>query len=381
MKKIITLFLSLILLLGFSVSIYAVEFEDSDTGATFSVPDGWAEIPTTDTDAEAVKFKFVSSSQKAIFEFGSADYYDSLSAEERAKTKRSDVVFSKSDAEQLAEAFGADAADVTYVNGFYCFPVDQKYDFGTNSMIMWCRFDNAIVYIFIFLGEQTGVEYQEFKEICKSFKAGIPEEIVDNSAISSSAATTPKQSSYSSAYSTYDSGYRTTNIAADIFLSVLITLGIIVFPIVIYRYAIKKNPVAPPKAKKITIVYGIVALVIFTIFAFVGVLEKVSVAPIFLWSYINYRILSSGYEEPSKMAGGEPEERPLAPLEIPEENPVIGAVSEGQTIINVSSGNELRTVFEAELAQEKRHTENNGEVQEEKAKESVIELVGERGNK
>lgn len=89
--------------------------------------------------------------------------------------------------------------------------------------------------------------------------------------------------------------YNTTSTTiVGIILSLIITIAIYSLPIIIYRYGILKHAVDTSKAKKITIIYAIIA---FIIMIFVGSLlnaPKVTFIPLVFWSYINYKMLTSG---------------------------------------------------------------------------------------
>ena len=148
-------------------------YTDSFSGARFTIPTGWNEVALTDADASEVRCKYLSHTGTSFFLFGSADYLDSLPAAEKEKTKRSDFTYSKQDFIELAKMFGTDASDVSYSDGFYYFPIDNYKGTFTKDTIMWCRFENAVLYEFIFGGDKTSTDYQEFKGICKSFKPGL----------------------------------------------------------------------------------------------------------------------------------------------------------------------------------------------------------------
>ncbi len=79
-------------------------------------------------------------------------------------------------------------------------------------------------------------------------------------------------------------------------LSIAFTILIYSLPIIIYRYAIYKVPVAPPKARKITIVYGIGAFIVVVI---IGSLtgDPSPGGAVFFWSFINYEILKGGKQK------------------------------------------------------------------------------------
>lgn len=61
----------------------------------------------------------------------------------------------------------------------------------------------------------------------------------------------------------------------------------------IYRYAIKKEPVDSHKAKWITIIYGIASFIVMSILQYM-LNEKIAGYAIMFWSFVNYRMLIGG---------------------------------------------------------------------------------------
>lgn len=85
--------------------------------------------------------------------------------------------------------------------------------------------------------------------------------------------------------------------------SLLITIIIYSLPIFIYRYSIKKAPVDRKKARKITIIYAIVSFFIMVaivtiLYALIGY-DGFTGGGILLWSFVNYKILTSGLPKES----------------------------------------------------------------------------------
>jgi len=88
----------------------------------------------------------------------------------------------------------------------------------------------------------------------------------------------------------------------NLILNLFITAVIYSLPISIYRFIIIKKPVAPLKARKISIIYGIIGLLIFGGIYFVVYLNNgysgiPSIPVAFFWSLINYNILKKGYDK------------------------------------------------------------------------------------
>ena len=302
MKKGITIILLITLLSVLTLTAFALDYWDPDSGASFTVPDGWVEVPLSDTDSETTRFKFMSVSGQAFFIYGSADYLDTLSEKERADAKRSDYTYSSDeDILEVAEMFGADPSDVTLVNGFYVFPVNRSSDLSVKDVIMCYRFENAIAYMFVFTGDRTGTEYQEFESICQSFLPGqIKDDAADHPVPSQDSNSAPSQGSDDSSY--YDVPRLPVRPGTQIAISALITFAVIVLPIIIYRYAIRKSPVSPKAARRTAVIYGIVVLAGFFLLAKPGRVKAAAAVPIVIWGLVDYGILSKGYRRPVEPA-------------------------------------------------------------------------------
>ena len=98
----------------------------------------------------------------------------------------------------------------------------------------------------------------------------------------------------------FDKAPKTKLSLSSILLSMLITIVIYSLPIIIYRYAVRKEPVDRRKAEEITIIYGLVAIIVMAVLILVA---DVSLAPggaILLWSFVNYRMLVSGKKKPAE---------------------------------------------------------------------------------
>ncbi len=76
--------------------------------------------------------------------------------------------------------------------------------------------------------------------------------------------------------------------------SLLITAALYSLPIIIYRYAVHREPVSPKKGKTITIAYGIAAWIIMSVIKLSAGTGAAGGA-ILVWSYVNYAILTKGW--------------------------------------------------------------------------------------
>lgn len=84
------------------------------------------------------------------------------------------------------------------------------------------------------------------------------------------------------------------SLLSSIVFGLILTIFLYSLPIVIYRYGIKKSPVEKKKAKKITIVYGLLAFLGMSALLLVTNGNVAGGGPIVFWSWINYKMLTGG---------------------------------------------------------------------------------------
>lgn len=116
-KKYVAVIISIIVLFCFSLSVSAVGtvYNDSITGVTFTVPDGWKEDEFYE-DREFLKAKFTPVNEDgSTMMFGYSDMWSELSASEKAGYTRADIDhnFMKNElaGEDISTFFGIGAED------------------------------------------------------------------------------------------------------------------------------------------------------------------------------------------------------------------------------------------------------------------------------
>ncbi|MBQ2237670.1 MAG: hypothetical protein II317_06175 [Clostridia bacterium] len=72
----------------------------------------------------------------------------------------------------------------------------------------------------------------------------------------------------------------------EIILGFILTVSIYTLPLVIYRFGIRKRPLTEYRAKRVTIVYAIIAFFVMTI-----IKGGATIPVLLLWSFLNYRLL------------------------------------------------------------------------------------------
>lgn len=255
----------------------AFMYNDTDTGTEFLVPADWTQEPLS-KDREVFDVKFTSNREPGlIILYGSTDIWAEMTTSEKKGLSRSDINNSMFTAEEFAEAMGETKSNVltaTYGGEEYYqyTTTSTNSSYGVNvdvTMTSLMRIENGYAYAFQFSGDTTNAFYKDFESLLESVKYPCVE--------------SPSLSDVSSEFSV-------TNIILDL----LITIAIYSVPIIIYRYSIIKHPVAKAKAKKITIIYGVIAFIVMSILIVAINGNGAAGGAILLWSWINYRILVNG---------------------------------------------------------------------------------------
>lgn len=227
----------------------AYTYTDANSGLTFTVPENWAEAPKNE-EYEYINAKFKSLRKKgSCIIFASEDLWDKLSAAEKLRYPRNDANNSLLSKADVAEMYGCGEQRVSMVSlaGKEYF----KAEFETTETIYGLTFslpatylmhcENGYVYLFQFFGENDSEYYDDFESLM-------------NSTVYPSAGNSKSVQELWSSFS-FD------NIA----VSLIITVSVYSLPIVIFRYAVLKKPVDSKKAKRITVIYGIIAFIVMSI--------------------------------------------------------------------------------------------------------------------
>ena len=257
-----------------------------DSGLTFTVPANWVEEPLTEGH-EAIDAKFVSSIEKTkTILFTGRDLLETASESEKQQISRSDIDNYLSTKANISEMYSCDESDVSMVTyagvEYFCVETYSTASlYGVTAsvpMTYFVRFDNGYMYIFQFSGHRDNEYYADLEALLNS--AVYPGGGVAVPEIKS----TPVP-------------VKEPDINLDfggLILSLILTVAIYSVPVIIFRYAIFKRPLDKKAAIFLTIIYGISAFIVMAaiIFALGG--AYASGTAIFLWSFINYRILVGG---------------------------------------------------------------------------------------
>ncbi|MCH5212649.1 MAG: hypothetical protein J1G06_06520 [Oscillospiraceae bacterium] len=254
------------------------EYVDNETNLSFTVPANYTQQAVSD-DQKFIDAIFVCDDKNEVCIFyGSTDLFESIPKDERKGLRRQDCNNETLTEKDYAEILGITAEDVEkvfYGNKEYYKFVIQRVDDSTGielqlSIINLVHIENGYIYQFQFSGRESSPYYADF------------ERLISNA-------------HYENVhYDEPQSDWGIKDIIYSILFGFLLTIVIYSLPIIIYRYVIRRKPVKPSTAKKITIIYGIAAFIAMLI-VLVLLGGKGAGSAIVLWSYINYRMLISGY--------------------------------------------------------------------------------------
>ena len=256
-------------------------YTDNESGATFNIPLGWSQKEFNE-QREVLDVKFVCNSDNTkMILFSCADFWNEFNIIQK-------IIYTRvsTNADMLSKEFCLNMLDsplssdvtISEFNGYKYYITNTVINKNsiTLNMTYFITVVDGYLYMFQFSGTSNDRLYSDFIDLINSASLGT------KYAVSSS-----------------ESIYKNNTIISiiDLLLSIIVTVTIYSLPIIIYRYVIKKSPLPPSKSKIIVIVYGIIAyIVMFFVKFFLGG-GKMSSGAIILWSFINYKILSSKYNK------------------------------------------------------------------------------------
>ena len=316
----------------------AFVYVDTLSGMEFTVPENWVK-ENLSKDREFLSAKFISNEEEGLcILFGSEDMWSSLSENDKKGLSRKDLnntLLTKSD---YAEMCGCSASDVEMVSfagkEYFCAEASSTEDvYGltiTATMTQYLRCENGYMYIFQFGGTRDSEHYGDFELLMDSV---VYPEITQEKH-------TPTQNIPRTGKAELDDTHNTLGIdhveleassktmpsTGVVLISLLLTIGVYSVPIIVYRYAIRKTPVEKKKAKRITIIYGLIAFVAMSAILYFVFNNAVGGSAIFLWSWVNYKVLSGGKTRLKNTKGvatkGTGKKEEIHSLEIKENNSI-----------------------------------------------------------
>ncbi|MGE4485310.1 MAG: hypothetical protein AB7C97_09410 [Oscillospiraceae bacterium] len=274
----------------------ASTYTDSEAGMTFTVPPNWSEEPLSE-ESEYYTANFVPNEDAAVsILYIRYDFWNNMTVSERAGYTRSDInnsLFTESDVAGMCgfSASEVEISSATYndIEYFKCLYALNDASLGLDlavNITQLIYFDNGYMYLFQFSGIDESEYFADFESLVKSVNYQTP--VMSDSSVNLS----------SGNYS----GTSHENISGDftlgnLILSLIVTISVYSLPIIVYRYAIIKKPVGPRKARKITIIYAIVAFSLMTALIYSLGGSGMTAGGLLLWSFVNYSMLTGGKEK------------------------------------------------------------------------------------
>lgn len=260
----------------------SLAYSDSDADVSFNVPDNWKQEPLT-AEREVVKAKFSSPDKAALIIYGSYDIWAQLIASEKQGLTRSSIDNNYVSIDDLAEIYSIPKSSIKIEtfsdNEYYLFPFSLSIDSTSisvdSSSIQALCFNNGFMFQFQFFGEKNSKNYEDFLALLSSATFA-----------NDGLATTNFSKTINSQQNNFSLDFGT------ILLNIVITVALYSLPIMVYRYAIRKQPCDKKTSRKITIIYAIIMFFAVSLFYFlINIDQTASASAVVVWSYVNYRIL------------------------------------------------------------------------------------------
>ncbi len=268
----------------------ASRYCDAETGLSFQIPEAWMEEPSFE-GGEYLDAQFVSASG-SIAMYGSYDLWAMIPASDREGISRSELSTERFSDEELVGMFGVSVSDAfTEIrNGIrYLVIIQQAESMGiTVTVTQFVYMKNGMGYAFQFCGRPGDDGYDDFLAMIDSARYPVTASDGQPDTPYLPFDTPPSASQRTDLWD----GFR----AVDLILSLLITIAIYSLPVCVYRYAIRRRPMAAKKARIFTMVYAVIGFVCMAMLIgyISGGAATATGGGIFLWSWVNYRMLTGG---------------------------------------------------------------------------------------
>lgn len=279
-------------------------YSDKDTNVEFTVPANWVQGEFIE-EREFWSAKFKSNLDPILsILYGTIDLWEQLPVSERLGRSRQNYNNASMTDADLAEMAGIDAGQITKKilgeKEYFSWEVTssaETYGLSTDVTTSYLlTIENGYAYMFQFSGNSSDAYYEDFESLVSSAKYPSVPQYDGNNA-----------EDVGSAYDTDEKDTTPNLFIASLFFSLLITIAVYSLPIIIYRYLIRKKPMEPKAAKKVTVIYAVIAFLLMSVLIFLMQGNGAAGGAILFWSWINYLILTKG-EDRTKAAiyGGAP---------------------------------------------------------------------------
>lgn len=108
-------------------------------------------------------------------------------------------------------------------------------------------------------------------------------------------------------------GSRSISPALSLVFGLLVTIAVYTLPVLLYRCVIRRRPMRPKTAGRFTVLYAIIAFILVSVLCFLLDGSAIIGGGLALWSFVNYKILTFGYQEETPAAGLAGTTIPLTP--------------------------------------------------------------------
>ena len=322
MKKVICLIGLIFILMAIASPAIAAEnsYDLPEIDISVEIPDSYVVITKetidsvideyvgTDIDSserEALKESLLSSGVYMLL-WSQDDFELTIIAQDNSYKNESFANYSDS---QIKEEYGTGLKDTLEQRGATVIGEPEIYQ---HSQIKMCKIAYSLTtdgttryllsYSTVLNGKTYNFLFSSYKPILHQTSAVTAKEIIDGVHFNKMSSSSSSPSSNISGYSS-NSRTKSFSFAGAILLGLIITFVIHPLPIIIYRYGIKKEPVAPNKAKKIVIIDAIIVF-----FVWVGInaifisstgstSSSISTPAIIIWAFICHSILTNGYSQ------------------------------------------------------------------------------------
>ncbi|MBQ4048905.1 MAG: zinc ribbon domain-containing protein [Clostridia bacterium] len=270
----------------------AFVYKDEVSGVSFTVPANYKQ-KELEQNNESIQFCQIDD-PNVILQYVMIDLWADTPAADRGDSSREDIdkLYQFLTPSDLEELFGYPIRNFHTErhnnNDYYVFNITIT---PTANMpidiVTAAAFKNGCAYLFQYPGIEGDEHYADFVGLLNSVK--IP-------SIAHPIGSTPPGSIKESNSSV--ARFRKL-LAEDLVLWIIVNLCLTILihplPLWLYRWCIRKKPVAPKNAKKIVIIDAVIVFVVMNVIAYFGS-GRVTGAAIILWAWVSYRVLISGHK-------------------------------------------------------------------------------------
>ena len=271
-------------------------YQNSVTGFIFEVPETWARIEDVSKDSgfeEVFQNKenpdvYIAYSYQDIYEM--EGFIDELNDFEKSTLTRRDLDNSlldefMSNNENPGETEKILCGVYEYLKVKTTVPMEDGSDY---PMIQLIYIDNGYIHMFQLENDVNNEFFNDIKSVAASV-------------ICLTHVTARNDIPYIANEFTKNPKAAAKSFLIYLIVSLLITAALFTIPMIIYRYVIKKEPVKLKNAAIIVIIYGILMLILETVFmAYIDSFSIPSIRATILWSSINFLILISEKKKKKK---------------------------------------------------------------------------------